>query len=319
MSYLTGKAFEEELVKDNLGHEPLVAEFIYKDTNNLIYAATGHGKSVITANLVVGALTENMVFGYLPSRINKVAYWQTEGSRSEQFGRLQAMQNKYGPIPCDRISWHTIGIAIEDRRTWDGILKELDEVRDFDLFVIDPIYSLAGEGVMTERFCSSLRGFCDKIRNDFGAAVLMNHHTPKDVLTPGGKKITKDTPYGLRWIDGNLDGMYYFNQVSKNKSYLERRKNRPQSLIERLTLRFDIANWTVTVIEKESTVTALQKVRSFVLRKFGVNSFTTAAEICRTCDISRRHLRRMKTDGEFDDFVKFMGEEGKEETWTKKT
>lgn len=320
MPYLKGEALRTELDRDELGHEPLIEELIFKDTASLFFANTGVGKSVFAVNMAVAAVTDKPVFGYLrPAKKLTVAYLQTEGSRDEQLGRIQAMENTYGKIDHNRLSWHVTPISIEDRKTWDDLLKELDEVRGFDLFFIDPIVGLTAKKLVAEEFCHNLRQFQEKIRAEFGCAVVMTHHTPKDGFDPKtGGKVKRDSAYGLQWLDSQMDAMYYLDATSPTERFLERRKNRGGNLIENLTLSFDIANWSLSAVLEKSTIKSAQRVAWFLQKKFDVNGFATTTEICQQCNISRRHLRRMKQDGLFDHFVTFMGKEKEELTWVHK-
>lgn len=316
---LHGNSLREELNKESLGQEPLIEELIYKDTITMFYAKSGVGKSVVTANLASCATKGLPVFGYLHcARPLKIAYCQMEGSRDEQISRLKMLEAEIGEINCEMLSWHTPNIIVENEKTFIDFFMEMDMFRPFDIIIFDPLYAMTLKGLTREESCLGIKKFLDSVKYRYKCSIIVNNHTPKDGHTNTGETIKRKDSFGVTWLNANLDGSFYFEQIkSEDKLLMELQKSRSGSLLSHLTLKFDIATYSLSTLPNDSALPARMKVKDALIKLWAEAKVPTPTEICRIAKISSRQLLRMKTDGIFDSLVTFEVA-GKNTFWKKK-
>lgn len=309
--YLHGRLLREEMDKPNLGQEPLIEELIYKDTITMFTARPGVGKSVVTTNLAATCSKGLKAFGFLHcERALKVSYVQLEGSRDEQISRLKMMEDVLGKLNLHNLTWHTPDFNVEDNKTWVDLWMELDDAKKhmegLDVIIFDPIYAMTTKGLTNEVTCLAIKKFLDTVKYRYHVAVIVNNHSPKDTYANDGKKIKKKDPFGVTWLSANLDGSYYIDRgEDRNTLVIEKTKSRAGSLIETLTLSFDIASFTLSTIANESSTPARAKITKVLEEFFKQDIFPDTITLAREAEISKRQLLRMKADKAFDNFVSF--------------
>lgn len=323
MRFLKGAVLRCEMDQENLGHEPLIEELIYKDTITMFSAKSGVGKSVITSNICAYGSRGDDVFGVLKvQKPLKIAYCQMEGSRDEALSRLKSMESGIGLLNTDNITWHTPQIIVEDTATWTPFMAELALASPFEICIIDPIYAMSSKGLVKEETCLAVKRLLDMIKAEFKCALVVTNHVPKDSITTSGKRVKREDPFGSTWLNANLDAAYFMDRDidgdTDNVVTIKATKSRGSNIIRNLALKFDISTYLMKGISDGSATQARFKVRDFLKRKFDVNSFATNAEISRGCNISLRHLQRMRMDGYFDDIAQIQNNNGKETVWMKK-
>lgn len=306
MSYLSGKSLEKAVNTPSLGCSPQIEELAFEDTVIMFSSQPGVGKSVVTTNMCASISSKSPVFGFFETTDHyKTAYLQMEGSRDEQLSRLKCLEDCV-KINYDNISWHTTPIISENTKSWDTLLKELEEIAPFQFLFLDPIYKATMYGLKREESVLSLIKLLDTIRSEFKPTIILNNHETKETYSHKGVKIEKDDPfYGSQWLKAYVDVSFNIKQSDKNEINLIQKKDRTNSIIKNFFLQFDPSSYYLKFIMDKSDLSARYKVSLFLKKNFDKKKFVTTSEIARETGVSKRHILRMKADRYFDDIAGF--------------
>lgn len=316
--YLTGIDLHAFLENPLLGQDAFVEGLIFKDTINIFYSEPACGKSVIAVNMLASMSSGSDVFGHFPmKRPVRCSYLQLEGSRDEQLGRFKEMMTEI-KVNLDNICWHDSPIFVENPHTQQVVFEELEAYKPEVIF-IDSFYCLTSKGLSREEGFLPVRQLVKQIKALTGATIIILHHSLK-IQYDGSKKVEKDDPFlGSQYVKAFVDFMVYLKRDGENKVIMTTTKaQRNNEGIKKVTLIFNKATWTVKVVPEETCKTSVGEILDYLNKVFKKDNEVTYEMIVKNTGLTKRHIRRLKNDGYFNNLCSFIENDGFPTIWKKK-
>lgn len=316
--YLTGYDLHKYLENPLIGQEAIIEGLIFKDTVNIFYSEPACGKSVIAVNMLASMASGQPVFGMFPMKeAVRCSYLQLEGSRDEQLGRLKEMLTEI-PSNLENICWHTSPIFVENPYSQQEMFKELKAFKPQVIFV-DSFYCLTSKGLSTEEGFLPVRQLLRQIKDLTGATLIILHHSSKPQYEAGVKTEKEDPFLGSQYLKAFADFMLYMKRTGENKVLMKTTKaQRNNEGVKQITLQFNKVNWTVKAIPEETCKSAVGEVIDYLKREFKKLDHVTSEMIAKETGLTKRHIRRMKNDGHFNNLCFFEEAEGIATKWIRK-
>jgi RecA-family ATPase len=313
--FLTGFDLHEYLNNPLIGQEAIVEGLIFKDTINIFYSEPACGKSVIAVNMLASMSSGSNVFGHFPmKRPVKCSYLQLEGSRDEQLGRFKEMMNEI-KVNLEYICWHDSPISVENLHFQQEMFTELKEFAPEVIF-IDSFYCLTSKGLSTEEGFLSVRQLVKQIKDLTGATIIILHHSAKPQYE-AGKVVKKDDPFlGSQYLKAFADFMAHLKRDDQGRVIMKTTKaQRNNEGVKQIVLSFNKVNWTVTAIPDETCKSAVGDIIDYLKSAFKKNQDVTYDNIVKNTSYTKRHIRRLKNDGYFNDLCEFVEADGLATVW----
>lgn len=295
-----GEGISEYLVMEDKESVAIAEEFLYEGDIMMLAADPGTGKSVVALQMVINLTSGTRLFGVLDvPKPRTVCYMQLEGTRSQVKERLNAMRSVNGFNP-ERMIWDYVNfINVLDPTSVKKCVNDLKEVQEkIDVIIFDPIYKTVVGGLAKEEPAKAIIKFTDIIRAEFGAAIVMIHHTHKDRFSnKDGKRIEEDDPFfGSQWLKAHIDTGYHLKRIpnSNTRSCLRLTKDRNSRVTHYMPLSFDAETFTLHGEVSKDGLTAYERVLGHLstVHKFGKK--TDFNQIITECSMSRSLLRKIQ-------------------------
>ena len=318
----TGADLRKDLANLEVTIEPLIDEFLYKGMVMLLAANPGTGKSVLATQIAASLSCGASVFDLLPvPRPCRVYYIQLEGTYYETIERLRHMEPQ---IPFDEVNlcWDVCDYLNVERA--DHIAKLIERIQAFgspDLIIIDPIYMTVRGGLSKDAPATAFVQFSHTLRQQFGCALLLIHHTHRERYATDGTKIEEADPfYGSQWLKAHVDVSYLVEVVDKAHTQirLENKKARGGNVHKRLILHFRPETYTCYLERDAKEIDALTRVLAFIHECKKSGRSTDFYEVLGVSHLSMSHLRRLQRDTILSDHVEFSKSRGGKTIWLPK-
>ena len=298
---------------------PLVEDFLYQHTVTMWASDPGTGKSVLATQLAISLSSGTPVFGVLevPKPV-PVYYLQLEGHYAEFIQRMRYMRQVV-PITPDHLCWDStahLNVLRDDHV--NSLIKRIEEWWQVPaLIVIDPIYMAVSGGLSKDEPSSAFVRFSSILRETFGAAILLIHHTHKPIYQ-NGKMVEEDDPsYGSQWLKAHVDVNYILKKSGAEHEGVTfyNKKARGANVYKCLALTYHPETYTCSVDLKAKEGKALIRVLAFLDECRKQNRTTNFSEIASTVGVSHAHLRRLQGDSALTDHVEFITTNGHKTLW----
>jgi len=317
--FLTGYDLHLFLENPLIGQEAIVEGLIFKDTVNIFYSEPSCGKSVVAVNMLASMSAGQPVFGVFPmKKAARCSYLQLEGSRDEQLGRLKEMMKEI-PANVENICWHTSPIFVESLQSQHQMFEELLKYKPEVIF-IDSFYCLTSQGLSNEAGFLPVRQLVRQIKDKTGATIIILHHSSKPQYDHTGNKVEKDDPFlGSQYLKAFADFMMHMKRAGENKVVMRTTKaSRNNEGIREIALKFNKVTWVVEAIPEETTKSAVGEIMEYLHKAFKKETEVTYEMIVKNTGFTKRHIRRLKNDGYFNNRYFFEEADGLPTLWKQK-
>jgi hypothetical protein len=161
--------------------EWLVEDHISGGAVGVFYGKSGSFKSFTVLNIALCVTHGRKFLGKHPTKRAPVVYLSGEGQGSIKY-RIRAWHQHHGLPPTTRLQIVPLAFSLKDRELRDDLLRAITDWDRPGLIVVDTLSKYFGSG--SESKDQDMRPFMDalfRLRDKTGAAVVVVHHTGKDV------------------------------------------------------------------------------------------------------------------------------------------
>ena len=314
-----GHALEEDVRSLAFHPEPLVHEFLYKQMVMMLAADPGAGKSVIATQIALSVASGIPLFGVLPvERPAKVYYLQLEGHYAEFIERIRFMQRDLQTLNYGNLAWDTNAhLNVLNTAHADALISRIQAWGTPDLIVLDPIYMAVAGGLSKDEPASAFVRFSNRLRQTFGCAVLLVHHTHRTQFS-NGKEVQEDDPfYGSQWLKAHVDTGYMLKiqNAEHSRVNLINTKARGKNVHKVLALHYHPETFTCSLDFEAKSGDAMTRLMAFASRCKSEGKVSDFLEVASKIQVSHAHLRRLQGDSSFPLYFNVVKAGGKKHLW----
>ena len=322
---MTGNELREALAHPPSSPPAIVTDFFYERCVTLITGQTGHGKSVLGAQLTLSGSAGTTLFNQLSiPRPRRIYFLQAEGRPEEQYRRLAFMCEVIPTFNPDYIYWDATRVNRLITLRPSSFKQKIDQIGNAfkdafpDVVVLDPIYKLTGGDIAHAEPALSLVDFSDELQAQFKCSIMMFHHPHRERHTIYGKKIDEsDDYYGHSFIKNHVEVSYLFRQLTVDglTSQLKVLKKREDNLLNVITLRYHPETYTCSMLPQTAPTTKREQVLAFLHDLALAGHSTTFKEITEKVGISGQFLRDLQVEYRKLGLISFHKTPGKDTVW----
>ena len=315
----SGPALEADVRSLAFHPQPLIHEFLYKQLVMMLAADPGAGKSVVATQIALSVASGIPLFGVLPvEQPSKVYYLQLEGHYAEFIERIRYMQRDLQTINYGNLAWDTSAYlnVLKDTHA-DALLQRIQAWAIPDLIVLDPIYMAVSGGLSKDEPASAFARFSNRLRQTFGCAVLLVHHTHRAQYL-NGQEVQEDDPfYGSQWLKAHVDIAYHLKvqNAEHSRVNLVCTKARGKNVHKVLALHYHPETFTCSLDYEAKSGDAMTRLISFASRCKSEGKVTDFYETASKIQVSHAHLRRLQGDTSFPLYFNVVKAGGKKHLW----
>lgn len=197
----------------------LVEKIIREQDSVLLIGGEKAGKSLLIKQLIMSLTSGDQPFldKFEVVRPCKVTYVQSEGELTDTQDRFKRMMRTQDFNPDNFHIMFTQPLGLQDESKAVDFMAEIEKVHQPDILILDPLYfsfegSLSDDGIVRQ-FLGNIR----RIKNHFGCAVIIVHHTHRVKFTPDGELLNEgdDALFGSSAFKWWPDHMIYFTYNKK--------------------------------------------------------------------------------------------------------
>ncbi len=185
------------------GHDWLVPGLLAAGDRLIVTGRTGAGKSTLVGQLAVQMAAGVHPFTGVPIAPRRVLLVDAENPTSEMRARIANLVRVAGDrLDSSRLTVHSTDsrpLDLADTDVFDGIEGIVHEL-DADALVIGPLYKIRSGDPKDERSARLLSDNLDRLRSDYGCAVIVEAHPSKE----GKSDVPAGAALWTQWPDVGL-------------------------------------------------------------------------------------------------------------------
>ena len=204
----TGKEFLGLKLKP----KKFIIDHILKERDNVIIVADPKvGKSILTFQMACSMTCGHPFLGeFNVDRPYRVSIVQLEGDLEESQSRFKRM-TKVVDVEEDYLQFiYSPPIELETHPGYECLMAHLEKHKP-EIIIIDPIYACVGGELANEKVVRQFVGNMRKIKEHFGCAIILVHHTKRSQFFNGKKiKLGEESLFGSTFFKAYIDHLFMF-------------------------------------------------------------------------------------------------------------
>lgn len=212
---------------DIKGSRPLIEGLLWQEDTCLLLGKEKVGKSIFSLQLAMSLTTGNPFLGEydIPEPCN-VVYIQGEGKKGETQSHIKKINKAVHAYTNKMMICYRPSLSLDEDECMQMIWKDINDWQkpdDSDLvIIIDCLYSFMSGDMMDAKDARKFTQNCMKLKNYFGATLVINHHAHRSKRNKEGNFIDEG--------DDSIFGSFVWKAFPDTILLLEKTRDKSRKL-----------------------------------------------------------------------------------------